>query len=87
LHKIWIIAIREFSAAVRSKAFLISLVLMPLMMFGGIFVQKLTQKISDVKPRRIAIVDHTSSAALAEAVAREAETRNKTRIFDKEVKD
>lgn len=82
MRKIWVIAMREFGAAVKSKAFLISLVLMPVMMFGGIFVQKLTAKIGDIKTRRIAIVDHTPDAVLYDALNREAEKRNQTGIFD-----
>ncbi len=36
MRKAFVIAAREYRAAVRTKAFLVSLVLMPVMMCGGI---------------------------------------------------
>jgi ABC-type Na+ efflux pump permease subunit len=77
-----VIAMREYGAAVKSKAFIISLFLMPLMMFGGIIVQKMTQKISDVKTKRIAVVDRTTDEVLVAALDRAATARNENRIFD-----
>lgn len=77
-----VIAMREFGAAVKSKAFVISLVLMPLMMFGGIFVQRMTEKIADVKDKRIAVIDHSPGGEIAGAIERAATSRNETTIFD-----
>ena len=59
MRKIFVVASREYIAAVRSKAFLVSLVVMPLLMFGGIFVQRQTAKMSDIKTKHIAIVDRS----------------------------
>ena len=39
MHKIRVIAAREYSAAVRTKAFIISLLVMPILMGGSILVQ------------------------------------------------
>jgi hypothetical protein len=36
MRKTWVIACREFSAMVATKAFVISMTLMPLLMFGSI---------------------------------------------------
>ncbi len=47
MDKVWTIAVREYRAIVGAKAFLIALVLMPVLMFAGIAVQKL-----DARPRR-----------------------------------
>jgi len=77
-----VIAMREFGAAVKSKAFVISLVLMPLMMFGGIFVQRMTEKIADVKDKRIAVIDHSPGGEIAGAIERAAKSRNEMAIFD-----
>ncbi len=77
-----VIAGREFAAAVKSKAFLVSLVLMPLMMFGGIAVQQMTERIADVKDKRIAIIDRSPGGEIAPAIIRAAEARNADAIFD-----
>ena len=39
MHKIFAVARREYNAAVRTKAFLISLFLMPLLMGGSVLMQ------------------------------------------------
>lgn len=82
-NKTSIIAAREYVAAVRSKAFVISLVLMPLMMFGGIAVQRMTAKLGDIKTKRVGVIDRTPGASLFGTLVLAAETRNKTKIFDK----
>jgi ABC-2 type transport system permease protein len=82
VNKTLVIAGREFSAAVKSKAFLVSLVLMPLMMFGGIAVQSLTDKIADVKDKRIAVIDRSPGGEIAPALVRAADSRNANSIFD-----
>src|SRR5262249_8188866 len=55
MHKILVVAIREYNAAVRTKTFLIGLLLMPIMMGGSIAVQILLQD----KDRHYAVVDRT----------------------------
>lgn len=54
-----IIAAAEFNAAVRTKAFLISVILMPLLIGGSIAAQKLVEGSQDGKARKLAVVDHT----------------------------
>jgi len=49
MHRIWIIARREYRATVRSKAFVVSLVLMPLLLGGGALAQKAMR--GRVRPR------------------------------------
>lgn len=82
MRKILVIASREFAAAVKTKAFLISLVLMPLMMFGGMLVQRAAGRLGDIKPKRIAVVDRTAGASLAEVLTQAAERRNESNILD-----
>jgi ABC-type Na+ efflux pump permease subunit len=77
-----VIASREFGAAVKSKAFVISLVLMPLMMFGGIFVQRMTEKIADVKDKRIAVIDRSPGGEVAVALERAAKSRIEAVVFN-----
>ena len=77
-----VIAGRELAAAVKSKAFLISLVLMPVMMFGGIAVQSMADKIADVKLKRVAVVDRSPGGEIVGGIIRKAEQRNRNDIFD-----
>jgi ABC-type Na+ efflux pump permease subunit len=74
LRKIWVVAVREYRTSVKSKAFIISLVAMPLLMGGGIVAQLLLKDTVDVAPRKVAVVDRTGK--LFEAIAVAAKTRN-----------
>lgn len=80
MGKIWQIALREYNAAVRSKAFIISIVLMPILMGGSILAQKLFAGQRDTTDKRIAVVDRTGQ--LAPVLVRAAEMRNQAEVFD-----
>ena len=67
MNKILVVAKREYTAAVRTKAFLVSLLLMPILMFGGIFVQNQTRKLADTNTYKVAVLDRTPGGRLAEA--------------------
>lgn len=84
MNKILVVAKREYTAAVKTKAFLISLLLMPLMMFGGIIVQKQAQKIADTNTYRVAVIDRTEGGKLAEALVAAAKKRSDTERIDRE---
>jgi ABC-2 type transport system permease protein len=77
MRKVLVIAVREYRAAVRTKAFLISLTLMPLLMGGSIGVQFLLKKMDDTKDKHFAIIDRTPDEKLLrelnDAVARRNE--------------
>jgi ABC-2 type transport system permease protein len=76
MSKVLTIAKREFKAMVATKAFLLSITLMPLLMFGGILIASLIgNRVSDVSDRRIVIADGTDGELFAE-LARAAELRN-----------
>ncbi|CAN5612454.1 hypothetical protein BH09PLA1_BH09PLA1_13100 [soil metagenome] len=78
-----VIAVREYAAAVKTKAFLVSLILFPLMMGGSTLVQVMTKKYgADITPRTIAIVDRTPGQALFHGLQLKVEDRNKNKIFD-----
>jgi ABC-2 type transport system permease protein len=81
VRKIIIIAIREYLAAVKTKSFLISLILLPLMMSSGFIAQRLGQKLADVSVKRFAVIDRTPGAVLYGAIAKEVEKHNKN-VFD-----
>lgn len=79
--KILKIVKREYFAAVRTKGFIIGLVMAPIFMSGSFIVIKFMEGRVDTKDKRIAVVDRSGlvSSALKEA----AKKRNATEIFDR----
>ena len=61
MRKILTIAAREYKAMVGTKAFLISIIMMPVLMLGSIFVMELLRNSGEIKDRKIAVIDHTGS--------------------------
>ncbi|MBU0639124.1 MAG: ABC transporter permease [Planctomycetes bacterium] len=76
------IAAREYKVAVRSKAFVVMIVLMPVLMGGGGIAMALLDDRVDTGDKRIAVVDHSGN--VAPAIVAAAEARNKTELFDHE---
>ena len=58
-NKALIVAISEFTTLVRSKAFIVGLLMMPVFSGVAIGVQKITKDATDVKDRRFAVIDRT----------------------------
>jgi len=84
MHKVWVIAVREYLAAVRTKAFIISLLLMPVLMGGSIVMQIIFKKMEDRGERRFAIIDQSPGGEIFTALEKAAERRNQFEIFDPE---
>lgn len=82
MRKMLTVARREYNAAVRTKAFLIGLFLMPLLMGGGMLFQLLLGDQVDIQEKRFAIVDRTVSEKLVNILTTSADTRNASQIFD-----
>jgi ABC-2 type transport system permease protein len=80
MHRIWVITRREYRANVRSKAFVISLLLMPLLMGGGVLAQRAMRGRVDVEEKRLQVWDRTG--VVLPALIRAAEERNAKEIFD-----
>ncbi|HXG55252.1 MAG TPA: hypothetical protein VNJ03_07705, partial [Vicinamibacterales bacterium] len=59
MKKILIVAQSEFGTLVRSKAFIISIILMPIIMVGSVLLVRATKDAGDGKARRFAYVDET----------------------------
>jgi ABC-2 type transport system permease protein len=59
MHKAFTIARREYQALVRTKAFVISLVVMPIFMCGAIVVQIFLQDRIDISEKTIVVLDGT----------------------------
>ena len=79
MRKIIVVAVREYQAAVKTKAFLIMLIAMPVLMGGGILAQTVLSKRVDIQTKRIAVIDH--DGRVYQGIAKAAESRN-ARIFD-----
>ena len=79
MNKIITIASTEYVNALRSKAFLIGLLAMPLMVGLMIIVPQLTKDKVDLSDRKFAIVDF--SGQLGPVIVQQAQKRNKTGIF------
>ena len=80
MRKALIIAHREYKAIVGTKAFLLVITIMPILMFGGIAAQSFMQRQVMVDAKRIVVVDATG--VLAEAFTKAAEARNTNEITD-----
>ena len=80
MHRILLVAKRDYLASVRTKAFLFGLVFFPLM-FGGVFLLVAMQRGKVDVDRRIAILDRTGVAA--PAVIQAVEEQNRREMFDK----
>src|SRR3989442_6849151 len=85
MRKIFVVAGRDYRAAVKTKSFLISLLIMPLMMGGSILVQLLLKDKVDITDKHFAIIDRTGGALAAQLQAAVTK-RNSKEILDKEGK-
>ncbi len=59
MNKILVIAKREYLAMVATRTFLFTLIMMPILMFGGLFLIPALTKLSGGKERTIRVVDGT----------------------------
>jgi ABC-2 type transport system permease protein len=75
LHRILLIAKRDYVASVMRKAFLVGLVLAPLLFGGSLFGIALLRVTDGNKDKRIAILDRTGVAAAA--IIKEADEKGK----------
>jgi ABC-2 type transport system permease protein len=79
--KVRVIAWREYVGAVRTRGFLIGLILMPVLIGSGLMVQYFSRRIVDLTPRRVAVLDRTPEQQLLPLLLRSNERRNTT-LFD-----
>jgi ABC-2 type transport system permease protein len=73
---------REYLAAVKTKGFIIMLVLMPILMGGSGIAMYLLQGQVDTKDKRVIIVDR--AGIVTDMILKAAEKRNAEAVFDKE---
>lgn len=81
MRKVMVVAVREYQAAVRTKAFIITLIAMPVLAGGSILAQGLLKDRVDTKDKQFAVVDRTPGMQLYEALADAARARNESEIF------
>jgi ABC-2 type transport system permease protein len=60
MFKIRAIALREYLSAVRAKAFIVSILLMPVLMGASIGLQVLFKKLDDAKEKSYAVIDRSA---------------------------
>ncbi len=82
MRKILRYARREYLAAVRTKGFIIGLILAPVMMSGGMIAFLLLKDRVDTTDKRIVVIDH-SGGKVAESLLEAAEYRNTNELLDK----
>ncbi|MEM6313903.1 MAG: hypothetical protein AAF743_07435, partial [Planctomycetota bacterium] len=73
MSKIWTVTVREYLAAVKTKGFIVGIVLMPILMGFGFFAGQFAQSVGDGTTRKVAIIDHTGGTvhAMIEAAVEE----------------
>jgi len=60
MQKTIVIAVRDYLAAVKTKSFLISLALMPVLVGAGILVGRLSRTVVDTSEKKIAVLDRSA---------------------------
>ena len=82
MRKILVIARREYTAMVGSKAFVISIAIMPILMLGGAVVPQLLRNKVDTGEKRIVVLDE--SGALFDSIEKAVAARNEFATHDPE---
>lgn len=82
MRKVVVISIREYIAAVKSKAFIITLVMMPVLMSFGLIAERFLGDELDIRDKRFAVIDH--SGALFANLVQETNRRNAEDIYEKD---
>lgn len=81
MHKILLIAKRDYIAVVQTKAFIISLVALPLLCSSAVLPIALSNSKKDVKEKTVAVLDRSGVAAAA--VTDSLKKTNERELFDK----
>ena len=74
MRKIITIAAREYRAMVGAKAFLFSIIMMPVLMMGSLLAIELMRNAGEIHDRKIAVIDH--SGGFVERLIFEANQKN-----------
>lgn len=82
MRKILVVAMREYQAAVKTKAFIVGLVALPVIWGGSVAVQMILKDRVDTNDKLVALLDY--SGQVKDAVLAAADVRNAEEIFDGE---
>ncbi|MCF7826559.1 MAG: ABC transporter permease [Candidatus Marinimicrobia bacterium] len=82
MYKVFRLALREYLAAVRTKGFIIGLIMLPIFMSGSMIAMAVLKDHVDIRERRIVIVDETNQ--FRDMLQAAAAIRNSEHIFDPE---
>ncbi len=85
MRKTLIIALREYKAAVRTKSFIVSLVLMPVLMGGSTAVSVISQSKKDTSDKKFVVIDH--SGLFSQVLHQHVKLRNDSAIFNPETRE
>lgn len=76
------LAKREYKTSVKTKGFIIGLIMAPIFMGGALIAFALLKDRIDITDKRVAIIDR--SGVIAEPLIKDAEIRNSTEVHNKE---
>lgn len=79
MRKILVIALREYKAAVKTKSFIISLLLLPLLMGGSLAVSIISETRNDTSEKKYTVIDH--SGLFTETLQERARHHNEVEVF------
>jgi ABC-2 type transport system permease protein len=80
MRKMLVVAVREYLAAVRTKSFLVTLVVLPILMSGSVLFQWLFRDYHDTTTKKFAVIDRTDGARLYPAIEKTVREYNETII-------
>lgn len=76
MRKVWVIAAREYFATVRTKAFVIGLLIVPVLMGGSIVLQKLLEGFRDTSDLHFVVINRTGDSQLGQMLKDAADADN-----------
>ena len=82
MRKIFVLFKREYLAAVKTKSFIISLILVPILMAGSFVAIIIMENNEDTDDKKFAVIDH--SGLITDVLKNELKNRNENQIFDSE---
>jgi ABC-type Na+ efflux pump permease subunit len=59
IHKVYVVATTEFGSAIRTKSFIVGLLLLPVIMGTSILLQMFVAERVDTKPRKFVVIDQS----------------------------
>lgn len=75
MYKVWVIAHREYVAMVGTKAFVFTLIMIPILMFGSIMIMPMVSRFTGGKTHKILVYDESNE--LFQFIRTAAEERNR----------